>query len=185
MNLDALLIGEHVRLFPYRRELYPRSTLYDLWCLVEADGASASLFYAQECTEECTRGDLVEWVRYFSDETRHLIIVTTREGTDILGLVWLDRIAGQSHALIGLWYKRKTTRLAREGTALACRYAFEVLGYDALYGWTPHTTAVRHVLSIGWQKIATLPQMVVIAGQRKDVYICRRDKGRSALRVRV
>jgi hypothetical protein len=172
MNVESMLESAHIRLLPYMRGAYGRDVLYGLWCLVEQDGAAARLFYAQACTDETTRGDLVEFVTYFSSPERHLLIVTEKADTAILGLVWFDRVAGQEHALLGLWYRRKTTRLAREGTALACRYALHVLGYARLCGFTPWRTAVQHVLAIGWQQVATLPHFITIAGTPHDVYIC-------------
>jgi hypothetical protein len=172
----ALLSGEEVFLVPYVRGAYGRDTLYWVWSMVEAEGTTASLFYTQACADARERGDLVEFVRYFSDPSRSLLTVVRRSDYLPIGLVWFDHVAGQTHGLIGIWYKRKTTRLAREGTRLATRYAFAVLGFASLMGWTPWKTALRHGLACGWEKIATIPAMISIAGTPHDVYVVRKEK---------
>ena len=176
-DLDALLTGEQVQLFPYQRAVYGRDTLYWMWRMVEAEGTSATIFYTQGCAHEAERGDLVEFVRYFSDPLRHVLTVVRLSDRLPIGLVWFDRVADQRHGLIGVWYQRHTTRLAREGTRLATRYAFEVLGFARLDGWTPWKPAVRHGLALGWQPVATLPQLITLDGTPHDVYVLRMEKG--------
>lgn len=175
-DLDTLLTGAQVTLYPYQRSVYGRDTLYWMWSMVEQEGTGATIFYTQACAREAERGDLVEFVRYFSEPTRFVLTVARRSDRMPIGLVWFDAVVGQRHGLIGLWYQRHTTPLAREGTRLATRYAFEVLGFSRLLGWTPWVTAVRHGLALGWQKIATIPGLISIAGKPHDVYVLRKEK---------
>jgi hypothetical protein len=120
----------------------------------------------------------VEFVQYFSSEApkRHLLVATRKLDGGPFGLVWFDEVPGQSYALIGLWYQRHTTPLAREGTALATRYAWEVLGYPKVCGWTPHKTALRHGLALGWRHEATLPGFVQVGGQAADIYVLVKER---------
>lgn len=164
---------EQVLLLPYHRGAYGRDALYWLWKLAEADGATGRIFYAQACPDESWRGDLVEWMAYFSQTTpRRDVVMILRKADQVpLGLVWVDEVPGQPYGLLGLWYTRKTLRLAREGTALACRYMREGLGYPRLRGFTPWREAVQHVLPLGWRKIATLPAFLMIEGRPRDLYV--------------
>ncbi len=177
------LDGEHVRLQPYWRGAYGRAYLYRLWQLAESAGSADPLFYAQACPHESWRGDLVGFVTHFSCPTRHLLVVCHQGTGTPCGLVWFDQVPGQPSGLIGLWYPRHRTRLAREGTALATQYAFHVLGYPRLCGWTPHRTALRHGLALGWRHETTLPGFVQIGGEARDMYVLvkeRDDRGESA-----
>lgn len=159
-----------VRLLPYQRCLLGRNALALLWQMVEAEGNTGDIFYAQHCADESLRGDVVEFITYFSSDTRQLLIAV-RDAGEPFGLVWFDAVPGQAYALMGLWYQRHTTTMARAATAEAMTYALTVLGYEGLRGFTPHRTAVQHVLPLGWKKVATLPRFLQITGQARDVYV--------------
>src|SRR5262245_4881476 len=110
-DLAQLLTGEHVTLYPYTRSAYGRDTLYWLWSMIEQEGTAATIFYTQGCAHERERGDLVEFVRHFSEPNRFLLTVARTSDLAPIGLVWFDLVPGQGHGLIGVWYRRHTTRL--------------------------------------------------------------------------
>jgi hypothetical protein len=170
-DVAALLTGAHVVAYPYYRGITGRDALYRLWQMVEQDGSAASIFYAQDCPYESWRGDLVEFVQAFSAPSRQTLVMTRKGPGTPFGLVWFDSLPGQRYALLGLWYQRHTTPLAREGTALATRYAFEVLGYPKVVGWTPHKTALHHGLALGWRHEATLNGLVEVQGTPTPIYV--------------
>jgi hypothetical protein len=175
--MDAsTLTGQHVRLYPYLRGEFPRGTFYALWRAVDAEGAIDKLFYAQPVNPApfSMRGDLSEFVRYFDDPKRLLFIAQSLKTDDLAGLVWFDEMQAGHRAAVNVFYRRRMWGApAREGTRLACRFMFEAHGLAAIWGFTPWMAAVTHGLAIGFHRLTTLPEFVVIDGTPRDLHILR------------
>jgi hypothetical protein len=158
-------------LHPYTRGVSPRATLGVLWDLMEREGATAKVFYAQPGSD-LERGDLVEFVRYFDDPKRSLVIALD-EGQPV-GMVWFDDLIPGHRAAVNIFYARKAWgQRSRAATAEAVTWAFGAFNVRAIWGYTPHRTAVRHGQSLGFAIIAVLPAFACVAGRPADVTILR------------
>src|SRR3989441_10223124 len=90
-HVSELLEGQHVRLWPYFRGVYPRNTLASLWQVMEADQAVEKVFHAQpkygrQETPYPIRGDLISFVRYFEPDqegTRLLLVAQAVESGEV------------------------------------------------------------------------------------------------------
>lgn len=160
-----------IRLLPYARGIYGRDTLYTIWRLIEDEQMAQQIFYSQQCTDERWRGDLVECVSYFNSihPQRMLVIPQDKASEALMGLVWFDHLGHVGS--IGLCYRKQFRgKRSHEATKLACQYAFEVLGFTRIFGFTPYKEAIRHGLAMGWTRVGTLPGFVRIHGQDRDLY---------------
>lgn len=168
--MTTLAAAPPLALYPYTRPAY-RSILGVLWQLMDREGATAKVFHAQQ-GPETERGDLVEFVRYFDDPKRHLIIMV--DGTEPVGMVWFDDLAPGYRAAINIFYARKVWGArSRAATAAAITWAFPGLGVTSLWGYTPWKTAARHGQALGFSIVAVLPGFACIAGTPHDVTILR------------
>lgn len=157
-------------LFPYARSSY-RSILGVLWTLMEKEGATRKVFHAQQ-GPEVERGDLVEFVRYFDDPKRHLLIAV--DEVDPVGMVWFDDHVPGHRAAVNMFYARRVWgERSRAATRQAIKWAFDGLGVASIWGYTPHKTAVRHGLAVGAKIVAALPEFAMVDGKPADVTILR------------
>ncbi|HYE89536.1 MAG TPA: GNAT family protein [Terriglobales bacterium] len=160
-------------MYPYQRGAYPRAILGALWQLMEAEGATAKVFHAQQ-GPETERGDLVEFVRYFDDPKRVLLIMAEPDTKDLVGMVWFDDVVAGHRAAINIFYARKVWGArSRAATREAITWAFQTLGVASMWGYTPHRTAVRHGQALGFQIVAVLPEFARVGGRPQDVTILR------------
>lgn len=157
-------------LHPYARSAY-RSILGVLWQLMEKEGATRKVFYAQQ-GPDVERGDLVEFINYFSDTKRHLLIAV--DETEPVGMVWFDLEIPGHRASVSIFYARKVWgERSRQATRDAFVWAFKAFGVPAIWGYTPHRTAVRHGLAAGAEIVSVLPEFAVVDGKPADVTILR------------
>ena len=174
------LSGQHVRLYPYVRGAFPRETLYALWRAVEDDGAAARLFYAQPALEESHRGDLTEFIAYFTDPKRVLYIAQSLKTDQVAGMVWFDDIQVGHRAAANVFFRRRYWGAAAgEGSRLALDAAFETMGVAAIWAYTPWPHAVRHAERAGMREVAVLPEFICIEGRPHDLHVlrvCREDR---------
>lgn len=151
------------RLVPYHRAVFPRDTLWHLWSLMESQGAAPLLFHGQQGPES-TRGDLVAFVRLLepAQGETYLLLATRPDSAELEGFVWFDDIVrlGENtvRAAFNVCYRRRFWgQPAREASRMALRYGCEILGFSAIWGWTPWPVAARHAEAIGMTRMATLP----------------------------
>ncbi|HMC63819.1 MAG TPA: GNAT family protein [Gemmataceae bacterium] len=179
-HVSELLEGQHVRLWPYFRGVYPRNTLASLWQVMEADQAVEKVFHAQpkygrQETPYPIRGDLISFVRYFEPDqegTRLLLVAQAVESGEVAGMFWFDDIIIGHKANANIWYRRKFWgHPAREASRIACRYGFEVLGYQAIWALTPWRTAVAHGESMGFEPVTVLPGYLLIDDHPADLTV--------------
>lgn len=174
------LTGTHGQVWPYVRGAYPRDTLYLLWRLMEREAGGEKLFFSQQGGYD-VRGDLTEFVRFFSESTRQLFIVQAlEEPREVQGFVWLDDITPEHKAAINVFFRRKYWgAAAREAAELVIRYAFEVMKLSAVWAFTPWALAARMAQALAFEPVAVLPDFVRVDGQSHDVHIFRkvRDGG--------
>lgn len=157
-------------LYPYTRSAY-RSLLGVLWQLMEREGATRKVFYAQQ-GPDVERGDLTEFVTYFSDPKRHLLIAVDTE--EPVGMVWFDAEIPGHRASVSIFYARKVWgERSRQATRDAFAWAFKALDVPSIWGYTPHRTAVRHGLAAGAEIVAVLPEFAVVDGAPANVTILR------------
>lgn len=174
------LTGQHVRLWPYVRGLYPRDLPYRLWAMLEAEGGGETLFYGQVTpqTEVDTRGDLLEFCRSFDPSAgRYLLTVEAIATGELAGLWWFDDYVPKARACINVWMRR---RYWGEPTQEACRlaigYGFAVLDIPAIWAFTPWPMAQALAVRAGFTHVATLPGFVPIKGTLRDVQVYRLPK---------
>lgn len=152
----------------YTREAY-RSILGVLWQLMEREGATGKVFHATQGPE---RGDLVEFVRYFDDPKRYLLIAV--DEAQPVGLVWFDDYVPGHRAAINIFYARRVWgEKSRAATREAVGWAFQALNVPAIWAYTPHHTAIRHGQALGFSIIAVLPEFACVDGKPQDVTILR------------
>lgn len=178
-DLSTLLTGTQVQLWPYSRGLYPRDTLHTLWRMVEAGGGAAQVFHSQlggESDPYPWQGDLTEFVNYFNEPGRRILLMAMR-GEALVGLCWFDDIVPGFRAAYNLFFRRRAYGLvAHEATALALRYGFDVLGVQSIWGYTPWRAAVEHGLRHGFSVVATLPGFARVNGKPTDITMLRITK---------
>ena len=172
----APMIGEHGTVWPYTRGGYPPDTMYLLWRVMVDEQGADKLFYAQQ-GDGAVRGDLVEFTRYFSDESRQLFICQAPDAGPVMGFVWLDDIAPAHRAAINVFFRRAHWgHAAREMASLVIRYGFEVLHLHAVWAFTPWPLAVRMGDALGFERIAVLPDFIRVDGESHAVTIMRKTR---------
>jgi hypothetical protein len=178
-DVATILKGQQVQLWPYSRGLYPRDTLHTLWRLVESGGGADQVFHSQIGVESDPypwRGDLTEFVKYFDDPGRRILLMAM-QGEALMGLCWFDDIVPGYRAAYNLYFrKRAYGNIAHEATTLAFRYGFDVLGVQSIWGYTPWRAAVEHGKRHGMAVVATLPGFARVEGKPTDVSILRITK---------
>jgi hypothetical protein len=168
------LTGSLVRLYPYDRGAFPREVLYAMWRAVEDDHASRYLFYGQVCQDEHHRGDLQEFVTYFTDPKRLLYIAQSLRTDELAGMVWFDDIQPGYRAAANVYFRRRSWGpAALEGSRLAIGAAFDALKLEHVWAYTPWDHAVRHAKRAGMMPVALLPGFVRIDGQPRDIHVLR------------
>lgn len=175
-DVATLLTGTQVQLWPYSRGLYPRDALHTAWRMVEDGGGATQVFHAQRGGEHDPypwTGDLTEFVRYFDDPGRRILLLAMR-GDALVGLCWFDDIVAGHRAAYSMFFRRRAWgAIAHEATALAFRYGFEVLGVQSIWGYTPWRAAVEHGKRHGMAVVATLPSFGLIDGRPRDITVVR------------
>lgn len=166
--------GDHVRLYLYKRGAFPRELLWAMWQAVEAEQASRLLFYAQNVTTESERGDLQEFVTYFTDAKRLVYVAQSLKDDTLAGMVWFDDIQPGFRAAANVFFRRRAWGAAAlEGSRLALGAAFESLGVESIWAYTPWLHAVRHAKRAGMMPVALLPGFVRIDGAARDIHVLR------------
>ena len=168
------LTGRYVRLYPYQRGAFPREVLYACWRAVEDEGAARLLFYAQPVAQESERGDLTEFVSYFTDAKRVVYIVQNLKTDELAGMIWFDDIQPGYRAAANVFFRRRAWGApALEGSRLALGHVFETLGVQSIWAYTPWKHAVRHATRAGMMPVALLPGFVRIDGVARDIHVLR------------
>ncbi|MBI3937143.1 MAG: GNAT family N-acetyltransferase [Betaproteobacteria bacterium] len=170
------LVGEHVRLWPYVRGYFPRHALYVLWQMMEAERAAPLLFYGRPGRAdlpEATQGDLVDFIRCFEPQEgrRALLLVQGLRSGETEGMVWFDDFTPHRCAINMFYRRRAWGTVAREGSRLACGYAFENFGVKSIWGYSPFPLAVRHAEAIGFRILAVLPRYAWVNGKAQDMSV--------------
>jgi len=181
-EIETLLTGQHVKLYPYVRGYFPPETLYTLWHLMRAQGAIGKLFYGRLPSAEAPPhrlcGDLVHFVKFFEPEEPNarplLLVQSQKQPEDIAGMVWFDDMIPEHRAAGSVFYRRKYWgEPAREATRLAIAWAFAVLKVESCWAYTPWKTGRRHAQAVGMNLVATLPGYVVVDTTPTDLDIYR------------
>ena len=168
------MIGEHVRLHLYQRNEFPRATLYTLWRYVEEAGAYKQLFYAQPVQAESERGDLIEFVNYFTDSKRILYIAQSLKTNDVAGMVWFDDIQPGWKAAANIFMRRRYWGGASlEAARMGLRHIFDTLKVESIWAYTPWKHAITHAERAGMIRVALLPGFVRIDGAPRDIHVLR------------
>ncbi len=168
------MIGEHVRLHYYQRGVFPRATLYTLWRHVEDAGAWRQLFYAQPVQDEIERGDLTEFVKYFTDPGRILFLAQSLKTDDLAGMVWFDDLVPGFKATANIFFRRRYWGApALEGARLGLGHIFDTLKVESIWAYTPWKHAVSHAERAGMMRVATLPGYVRVDGAPRDIHVMR------------
>ena len=180
-EIEQLVTGKHVKLYPYVRGLWPPETLFTLWQMMRDQDAGEKIFFGRPGggTPYSTAGDLVDFVKFFEPEPpaqRHLLLAQSQAEPDqIVGIFWFDDLVpGHRAAGSVLYRKRYWGEPAREASRLALAYGFEVLGVGSIWAYTPWRTGFKHAEAAGMNHVATLPNYVIAAdGKPMDLHILR------------
>jgi len=174
------LTGKLVKLWPYSRGLYPRDILYRVWAAMEQDNAAHLVFHGQQVPSDMIytwRGDLTEFIKYFDQPTRLLVICECIEDKEIAGFIWFDDVVPGFRALANIFFRRKYYgQVSHEASILAKEYAFDGLGIKSLWAFTPWLWAAKHAESIGFEKIVVLPGLYIVDGQLRDAYVLKLNR---------
>lgn len=180
-EVETLLTGQDVKLFPYMRGHFPPETLATLWALMRQQGAIERIFFGPSATQTTPfpiRGDLVDFIKAFDPERpvdRWLLIVQSQKHPeDIAGMVWFDDHIPKHRVAGSVFYRRKYWgRPAEEATRLAIRWAFAQLEVKGVWAYSPWRTGQRHALRVGMTHIATLPGYVMLGDKPGDLAMYR------------
>lgn len=173
----ARLTGQLVRVWPYARGMYARDMLYHCWALMENEGMAKKIFHSSFHPPECDvdwRGDLTEFVTYFSQPTRLLQICQHAQTQELAGMIWFEEIVAQCRASCGIIFAKKFWGpLTKEASRICMDYAFYALDIPALYSFTPWPEAKRHAQQIGFEYLTSIPEMVLWEEQRLPMHVLR------------
>lgn len=173
---SAPLEGKYARLVPYHRGHFPRGYLGELWRVIEAEGAALDIFYSKlafppSATPVDTRGDLEDFVAYFSSADRLIFHVESLDG-EFAGIFWLDEIITGHKATVNLFFRKAARgKLAFEAARLFRDFCCGPLGLTQLWGITPWKHSVALGRWVGLKTVATLPRFARINGQYLDGYV--------------
>src|SRR5262245_25296020 len=184
-EMESLLTGQHVKLYPYVRGHFPPETLFTLWNLMREQGAIDKVFFGRPGTTPYQRrGDLVEFIKTFEPEAGVdrwvLIVQSLKHPEDVAGMCWFDDHIPEHRIAGSVFYRRKYWgRPAHEATRLAIRWAFAVLPVQSIWAYSPWKTGQKHAEYGGMTHVATLPEYVVLGEQPADLYCyrVRREEG--------
>ena len=172
----SFLQGKHVRMWPYSRGEFPRDVLYRLWRATE--GLEDLIFFGSDDDNMSSykrRGDLTEFMIYMAEPTRFVLIAEVKD--EIAGAFWIDQVKPRFSGAASYFYRRKFWgHAAREASSIGCRYGFEILELEQLWGMTPWMTSIKHARVQGAKLIATLPGFYLIDGLPHDCYVSRLTK---------
>ena len=181
-EIEAILTGKHVKLYPYVRGHFPPEALYSLWHLMRSQGALSKIFYGPAYPADSPpylmRGDLIEFVKTFepveANQRLLLIVQSMTNPEEIAGMVWFDDLIANHRAAGSVFYRRKFWgEPAREATRLAMAWAFAVLNVVACWAYTPWKTGRRHAEAVGMKCVATLPHYILIGDAPTDLSVYR------------
>lgn len=176
---DKILTGKEVKIWPWARGYYPRDVLFFLWRMMEQEGMTETVFYAQTSTTEktpvSTHMDLIEFVHFFADSQhcRLLLIPMHQQSGEMVGFQWYDNVVMGQSALGNMFYRRKFWGdVGHEATYLALKYAFEILQLKKVWGQSPWKASVAHRGRLGFEEIAEVPEAVVdTRGKTHPLYV--------------
>lgn len=164
------LTGEYVRLWPYARGYYAPDLLVSVCAQLNASGMAPRVFWEAATRAEQHHVDLA-WFLGYMHEVLPLLVQDRTSGA-LVGLVWFTNFSKKHRANINLWYERKAWgKPAREGTALATRYAFALWDLRQIWGFTPWPEALKHGQALGYKHLTTLPDYACVLGEPHDLYI--------------
>lgn len=161
---------------PYVRGHVARDALYWMWRAMEEDAAADKVFHGQlpGNLPFSLRGDLPAFCAYFSEPGRLTAMVFPRPPEELAGFIWFDDLVPGFRANANLFFRRKYRgAVALEAGKLALRYAFEGLGLQELWAFTPWREAAGYARRLGFQPVATLPKIVQAGEQRADMQVLR------------
>lgn len=168
------LEGQYTRLYPYVRGYSTRDLLYLLWRSMEDEQGAGKLFYAQTVvdTPHSMRGDLTEFISYFDDPKRLLLVVQNIKTDQLAGMLWFDDIVPAYRAAANCFYRRRSWgHPAREATRLGLGYIFETLALQSIWAYTPWPEAAKHAEAAGLHRVAVLPGFTLANGAPRDVHV--------------
>jgi RimJ/RimL family protein N-acetyltransferase len=173
-NLEDILTGKLVRLWPYQRGAYARDAIYALWRMVENSKAGHKLFWGSH-DPDAIHSDLTAFCEFFDpirNPGRLLLMVQTIETNTLAGLIWFDDIIPKFRAFGSIFIlPQYRGEASREAVHVALRFAFEVQEWQSVWGVTPWPEAAKLIEKAGFERLAILPNFALVQGQPKSVFI--------------
>lgn len=171
--------GSLVKLYPYWRGAIRRTILIELWAIMEETNGGDIVFYSGQHPETpvARRGDPTEFIQYFSDEKRSLLIIQDKASEQIAGFTWFDDFIPDYRCMCGLFFRKNYRgKIAEEGAKLSIRYAHDILRVRDIWGFTPWVHARKFAEKIGMEWITTLPGLFKINDKPADIYVTKISK---------
>ena len=171
------LDGKLIKVWPYSRGYYQRDILYHAWQVMDKEDLLQFIFHGQ--AEPVgkpikQRGDLIEFIKYFTDNSRALLIIQRKDTDKIGGLMWLDDIIQGFRACGNLCFAKDCRKeFVQEATQICFDYSFKVFGLKSLFGFTPWGPATEYALRSGMTQVARVPEFQMINDVPTDIAIVR------------
>lgn len=164
----AVATGLH--LVPYARGVYAPDVLYGLWRAMHEERALDAVFHDGQ------PHDLAYLLNHFHQPSTALLLVVTPSG-EIVGACWFDEVTVGFRAFSSIFMRRRywgkpTEAMARQAVA----YGFEQLALQSMWAATPVRMARRLAERLGYQLIATLPDLLGPQEQPRSVWMLRLTK---------
>lgn len=167
------LVGEHVELWPYVRELLPGDVLYKLWLIMEEERAFEKLFHDVPTKQF----DVSDLSKFFNRPSVALFLVQNIKEQELVGAIWFDDIIPQYRAFASIFMRRKYWGdMTEEASHMALRYIFDVAKSQSVWVSSPWKIAVRHAESLGFKIIAVLPGLSGTPEKPLDITILKLAK---------
>jgi hypothetical protein len=165
-----------VQIFPYVRGEYPRDTMYAIWRMVEEAKAAEHLFWGSQ-EPDAIKGDLTAIVKFFDDQNRVLIMLSTEDGKDMIGFLWFDDFIPGLRCFGSVFIKPQYRgKVGNAGIVKACQYVFDVFHVKAIWGVTPWREARAAVMACGFQTVTVLKEFVKVGNEVLDAHIVKKER---------
>lgn len=175
---QAVFEGEHVVIWPYVRGYFPRTTLFDLWHLIEEAGDWQPFFWNETVypnTPVSQMGDPTDWLSFIEDhrDPKAVLIVQAKSNNEIAGLIWFNH-QEPTRAFGSIWMRPKYRGIAsREAVNLGLEYAFYARGWQEIWATTPFPVARNLIVKCGFREIAWIPGFATVGQNPASIYILR------------
>lgn len=169
LGVARFLIAPPLTILPYAPGVYLPDLLYEVWrMLFEWQLIRRTFYFLPPATAET-----LEVVLGYLTQTRLFLVY---ESQAIAGIVWFSDCRPQ-HGNIGLAYRPSCRGVfAEDATDRVCRAAFQLYGWQRIWGFSPYRAALAHGVAIGFQHVMTLPRYTQIGQRTYPLHVAKRER---------